>query len=300
MHFVENPRRNPIYLASFPGSGNTWLRFLLERGSRIYTGSVYPDDKSLQKQFPGELEKSSKVLCVKTHYPCPKCWNKFVKELKVDVPITSEDTGVLAGVDRTIFLLRSPFDSFYSEFQYVKTGSHSTALEPQDFVKIPVLLQKGYYNQTEYHNPSWDQFINHRLEAYLEGIKIHAKQDDTTRFVFYESLVKNMEHELRGVFDFLIRAYEQEGKRDTLWGTSKEMAACSVLYSKHDQVRFRRHRIVNNEKEKNEEEGVFNPWTRDQINRVCDALEPARGWFPQVWGNCRDGLLQVQREIRKK
>ena len=30
-------------LASFPGSGNTWVRLLLEDASGFYTGSVYAD-----------------------------------------------------------------------------------------------------------------------------------------------------------------------------------------------------------------------------------------------------------------
>ena len=35
-----------VMLASFPGSGNTWVRLLLEDASGFYTGSVYTD-KSL-------------------------------------------------------------------------------------------------------------------------------------------------------------------------------------------------------------------------------------------------------------
>ena len=31
----------PAVLASFPGSGNTWLRHLLQQASGIYTGSEY-------------------------------------------------------------------------------------------------------------------------------------------------------------------------------------------------------------------------------------------------------------------
>jgi len=31
------------YLSSFPGSGNTWVRHMIEQTSGIYTGSVYND-----------------------------------------------------------------------------------------------------------------------------------------------------------------------------------------------------------------------------------------------------------------
>ena len=40
-------------LASFPGSGNTWTRLLLEHASGYYTGSVY-DDVDLMRLLPAE------------------------------------------------------------------------------------------------------------------------------------------------------------------------------------------------------------------------------------------------------
>lgn len=33
----------PTALASYPGSGNTWVRWLIEAASGISTGSVYED-----------------------------------------------------------------------------------------------------------------------------------------------------------------------------------------------------------------------------------------------------------------
>ena len=32
-----------VALASFPGSGNTWVRYLIERATGFYTGSSYND-----------------------------------------------------------------------------------------------------------------------------------------------------------------------------------------------------------------------------------------------------------------
>ena len=47
-------RKSPIVgLVSTPGSGNTWLRHLLEQATGIFTGSVYCDN-SLKAVFPGE------------------------------------------------------------------------------------------------------------------------------------------------------------------------------------------------------------------------------------------------------
>ena len=44
--------RPPIALASFPGSGNTWLRHMIEGATGIFTGSRYKD---LQIQMFGNL-----------------------------------------------------------------------------------------------------------------------------------------------------------------------------------------------------------------------------------------------------
>ena len=43
--------RDPTAIASFPGSGNTWLRFLIESATGIFTGSRYKD---LQIQMYGK------------------------------------------------------------------------------------------------------------------------------------------------------------------------------------------------------------------------------------------------------
>ena len=43
--------RPPIALASFPGSGNTWLRHMIEGSTGIFTGSRYKD---LQIQMFGK------------------------------------------------------------------------------------------------------------------------------------------------------------------------------------------------------------------------------------------------------
>ena len=46
----------PVPLLSFPGSGNTWLRNLLEEISGIYSGSVYDDRRLYKAGFRGEFE----------------------------------------------------------------------------------------------------------------------------------------------------------------------------------------------------------------------------------------------------
>lgn len=59
-------RRSPIVgLVSSPGSGNTWLRYLLEQATGVYTGSIYCDH-SLKALFSGEhvgMLQLHRIIC---------------------------------------------------------------------------------------------------------------------------------------------------------------------------------------------------------------------------------------------
>lgn len=59
--------------------GNTWLRYLLQQATGIYTGSVYKDYGLLKSGFPAENISNSSVLIVKTHEFGPIAWQKFRK-----------------------------------------------------------------------------------------------------------------------------------------------------------------------------------------------------------------------------
>ena len=54
-------------LASFPGSGNTWIRYLLQQATGIATGSVYNSSQFLKSCFPGEGVYNGSVIAIKTH-----------------------------------------------------------------------------------------------------------------------------------------------------------------------------------------------------------------------------------------
>ena len=56
--------RPPVALASFPGSGNTWLRHTLEGACGIFTGSRYKD---LQIQMFGNFIQAKKDLNINNY-----------------------------------------------------------------------------------------------------------------------------------------------------------------------------------------------------------------------------------------
>jgi hypothetical protein len=103
--FRQSGGRAPVALVSVPGSGNTWVRGLLEKATGICTGSIYCDIPLRIKGFVGESVCDNSVLVVKTHTSdyqwidtLPKNRNQF------DTRYSS-----------AILLIRNPFHTFVAE-----------------------------------------------------------------------------------------------------------------------------------------------------------------------------------------
>ena len=100
-HFMPQAHRMPVALASYPGSGNTWLRGLLETATGICTGFEFCDISMRVKGFAGENIVSGAVSVVKTHgFPHWK--------------VKRKTSGV--HFDSAIVLVRNPLDAFVAEW----------------------------------------------------------------------------------------------------------------------------------------------------------------------------------------
>ena len=136
--FINGTGRHPIALASFPGSGNTWVRGLIQGITGLCTGAIYCDRMLRRTGFPGESIRSGIVLVVKTHHYDPR-WTGIYYEKsapfsyfkKVEhIPIHSS----------AIFLLRNPFDSLVSEY-----SRQLREEEPDSHVSVPKREYFGEY-----------------------------------------------------------------------------------------------------------------------------------------------------------
>jgi len=56
-----------VALASFPGSGSTWSRTLLEQATGVFTGAIYCDRSLKAEGFVGEYITTRNVIAIKTH-----------------------------------------------------------------------------------------------------------------------------------------------------------------------------------------------------------------------------------------
>lgn len=99
----RGPNSPLVALVSFHGSGNTWLRYLLEQATGYFSGSIYCDN-TLKKVFPGECVASGNVVVIKTHHA-------DTRTLPKDVQI---GTG-REKYDKAIVLVRNPYDALVSE-----------------------------------------------------------------------------------------------------------------------------------------------------------------------------------------
>lgn len=98
--FMPQTHRVPVALASYPGSGNTWLRGLLEAATGICTGFTFCDISMRVKGFAGENIQSGAVLLVKTHAE----------------PHWSHRTSKSVHFGSAVFLVRNPLDAFVAEW----------------------------------------------------------------------------------------------------------------------------------------------------------------------------------------
>lgn len=107
----ESSEKSIAALASFPGSGNTWLRYLLQQATGILTGSVYKDYGLLKSGFPAESISNASVLLVKTHEWGSHVWEKFGK---------------------AILLVRDPAKAILAEFNR-QSGGHVGFASPDRY-----------------------------------------------------------------------------------------------------------------------------------------------------------------------
>ena len=85
-----------VALGSFPGSGNSWVRLLLEAATGIYTGAIYCDGSYIEAGMIGEGVTTENVIAIKSH-------------------ASPEETKKLINHDRAIYIVRSPFGSILAE-----------------------------------------------------------------------------------------------------------------------------------------------------------------------------------------
>ncbi|OQV18650.1 putative WSC domain-containing protein 2 [Hypsibius exemplaris] len=152
-------------LLSVHGSGNTWLRWLIERLTGICTGSVYQERQLIDQGFKCEIGPVYNGLTIvqKSHY--------FYHH----------------NATKTVLLIRYPLDTIVSDFHRTKTRGNHT----------------GLANVTDFDGLEWDNFVIIRAVEWLNQILTALSHATDLHVVFYENLLTHLRRELKQIADFL-------------------------------------------------------------------------------------------------
>lgn len=136
-----------IALASYPGSGNTWNRELIEATTGIHTGSVYTD-----WNFEGSRDCPSrgKTFVIKSHFMSGKTLHSDCTQLgTTDLNFT-----------KAILILRNPFHALLAEFNRQTSSKRSSSGNPG--VKLA--------GQSDFKSREWDRFVNRESDYWMNMV----------------------------------------------------------------------------------------------------------------------------------
>jgi len=160
-------------LVSYPRSGNTLVRNLVEQVSGIVTGSDNRPDRKLSRDLAvryglvGE-GVTQRVKLVKTHYP--------------------ERTGFRLEAKRAILLVRNPFDAIDSYWNLNLTNTHTETVTDEIYHQYRKTFEDFSRNEMKV----WLQFHRYWLDAKVPVLLIR-----------FEDLISNMEEEMKRITAFL-------------------------------------------------------------------------------------------------
>ena len=153
----------PTVLASYPGSGSTITRLLIEMTTGVWTGSIYGDESlytSMPHPFCGEMTTRG-VVAIKSHGP----W---------------EGQPTVEFAKRAVLMLRSPFTAIPSYYNWFNTfhKKGSKALQHQKQAPEGEWIQwrgNNIHNQTD----EWVQHFSYWVERFNRSDTLFiAKFDD--------------------------------------------------------------------------------------------------------------------------
>ncbi|XP_006820493.1 sialate:O-sulfotransferase 2-like [Saccoglossus kowalevskii] len=160
-----NGSRDMVGLTSFPRSGNTWTRHLLEVATGIYTGSLYNAAGLYAGGFVGEIDDPSlgRAVVYKSH-------------------------GYSDRFASGILIIRNPYDSLISFYLFKKYG----------FMGNPTLTIEVFKN-----NADWIDFFHKQRQRWLRLLVTWVESKKRFLIVHYEDLSNNPLHHLNRMLRFL-------------------------------------------------------------------------------------------------
>lgn len=183
--FAEDWQR--VYLATYPRSGNHWMRYLIEEVTHIATGSVYCDSDHpvhMPTHFPwgyapeqgyegtSRYPNSADIVVIKTHYP-----------------VTEAQYFDCQPCTKVIRIVRHPIDSFYSFYVFGKQPPFQRTIPRGvllDYIKLWKDFQNYWNSRDDVFTVRYEDLLTHPKENFkriLENIGYPFTEADIERSV---------------------------------------------------------------------------------------------------------------------
>ncbi|XP_057367444.2 sialate:O-sulfotransferase 1-like [Daphnia carinata] len=170
VQFAKNKSFPKWALTSFPGSGVTWTRQLIEGVTGIYTGTVYgtiepPIIDGDHHGNEAERECGCTILIKDHGYPESHAYMGTNRPYE----------------NRGILILRNPFDALFTYGHYLWSGNDQT----------------GTASPNVFNGTNWDDHVSYVADEWAEHADRWIQYIQEGTVIFYERLLQDTENELR-------------------------------------------------------------------------------------------------------
>ncbi|XP_060575744.1 sialate:O-sulfotransferase 1-like [Ruditapes philippinarum] len=174
-----------VALASYPGSGNTWTRQLIETATGYYTGSIYTDWNFVGSK---ECPMRRKIFIVKTH-------------LKSNSSIGHPDCAKMAisqlNFSSAICILRNPYNAIAAEFN----RQHAVVNKTKD---THFNAGQGIAPEEIFRTTTWTSFVSREAYKWKDMALYWIQNKNIPAYVLvYEKLFENTILETSHLMTFL-------------------------------------------------------------------------------------------------
>jgi hypothetical protein len=221
LSLARGPSRSPLVatlLNGYPGSGNTWLRLVIESLIGTSSGSIFPFDSTENVVFPYNKECNRFLALIKAH----PSWTILCNEAGVPSlqgnnlclrPNTNEYAlcrrGGVISFRRIVFPVRDPILAIFSEFKRQISNSHVGQILHVNLSNAERWLRVAV-SQSKSLNSTWNEVIYPfltRFQSHLDSGGVTPATILEPRFLIlrYENLLNQTqrEHELLRILGFM-------------------------------------------------------------------------------------------------
>ena len=145
------------FLISFPRSGNSMTRKILEDGTGVVTGSIYGDKGLSKAGLRGERRRAN-VLLLKHHFLGESAARPFFDVHSIHRPGETGRRAAQYAIQRYIYILRNPMDSLVSWKLFLRSRSHAAGLNNQ---RLQHLTFHAVFEFLQLWLPVWAEHVRY-------------------------------------------------------------------------------------------------------------------------------------------